>query len=134
MAKYYAGTDIKYGKVADGGDLEEVTFKQHDEVTGLPESTMKELWDAGSLYVKDTQGDGDDKQEVQVTSSTGDVPGQPTPPQMQGENAESPKAPAGQDDPNRPGAQTTATPAKTSPTKAQPTKTTSGGGSGQSGS
>lgn len=73
---YYAATAIEHGKKADAdGNVEVVRFEQDEKVTGLDEKTMRQLWENGALYKK--EGSGDDA--VQVTSSTGDVPGQPTP-------------------------------------------------------
>jgi hypothetical protein len=101
MTDYYAATAIEHGE--EDGSVTRI--EQDEKVTGLSEEVMQNLWDAGSLYVKDTEGEGDDKKEVQVTANTGDVPGQPTPPSMQGEDAELPKAPVEGGDPNRPGAE-----------------------------
>ena len=59
MAKFYAVTDIKFGKrTEDGsseGKYERKTFKAGDEVTGLSKEDMKGLWEAGALEQRGDQ-------------------------------------------------------------------------------
>ena len=75
--EFYAANRIEYGEADETGNQVEVTvFEQDEKVTGLDEETMKQLWDSGSLYKKESNDDGE---EDHVTANTGDVPSQPTP-------------------------------------------------------
>jgi hypothetical protein len=60
--RFYAQTKIDHGEP----DGERKVFEQDEPVTGLSSKTMKQLWEAGALYVK--------KSDDQVTNVDGNTP------------------------------------------------------------
>jgi hypothetical protein len=55
MTKFYANTEIQYGKPNDKetGESEIVVIPEGEEVKGLPKEVMAELWAAGSLRMEE---------------------------------------------------------------------------------
>lgn len=70
---YYAATKILWGDPKS--ETGEVTvIEQDSKVTGLPPDVMKQLWDGGSLYTKEsderTTVDGTSSVPTQTSSTT----------------------------------------------------------------
>jgi colicin import membrane protein len=70
--KFYAATQIKFGKRVENGSAEgkyeSKVFKVGDEVTGLTEEDMKGLWAAGALTQTAPEKDEDEDEEAETSS------------------------------------------------------------------